>query len=87
VVLVFVEYEGWSIGPRASELAANEPPSRMDCAANESEVTTPGFSFFGSFCDRGSVVTCIYHQQQFILWRSACRTLVPCEDAILFFYY
>lgn len=57
VVLAVVEREGWDIGPRASELAAKLPPSLIDSPARESEVTTPGFSFLGSWKVLGSEVT------------------------------
>ena len=46
-----------TMGPRTSDVAAKEPPSWIDSAASESEVTMPGFSFLGLLRVSGSVVT------------------------------
>lgn len=46
------------MGPRASEFAAKDPPSFTDWPARESDVTTPGPSFLGSWKVEGSLVTC-----------------------------
>jgi hypothetical protein len=58
-----------TMGPRTSEVAAKEPPSWIDSAASESEVTIPGFSSLGSFKVSGSVVT----------WRVVSDAVCSCE--------
>lgn len=57
VVLLVVELDGCCRTPRSLLVAANVPPSSTDSAASESDVTTPGFSTFGSSYDPESVVT------------------------------
>jgi hypothetical protein len=55
VVLVVVEADGGPEGPRALLLAAKSPPSLIDSAARESEVTVPGFSTLTFLASAGSV--------------------------------
>jgi hypothetical protein len=61
VVLVVVEEEGGPDGPRELLLAAKSPPCSIDSAANESDVTVPGFSTLTFLASAGSVGTLAQH--------------------------